>query len=209
MAHHGLRVIAGTARGLHLAVPVHARPTSDRVRESVFGSLGAVFDGASVADLYAGSGALAIEALSRGAARAVLVEQDPGAATVCKRNLVTARMAERARVQRSSVAVFLHGRPPAEAPFDLVFCDPPYATGNQEVERALEALGAPGWLAADALVVVERARSAPGLECPPGWRSVRERSYGDTLVAFLSLVDERRDGGGTAQTPDLSAHEER
>jgi 16S rRNA (guanine966-N2)-methyltransferase len=184
----GLRVIAGTAGGLSLVAPKGgaARPTTDRVKESLFGALGPdrLID-ASVLDLYAGSGALAIEALSRGAARAVLVERDHAAVTAIRRNLATTRLRGQARVQASTVATFLAGKPPAERPFDLVFLDPPYAVTPGELARVLSGLAGTGWLAEDATVVVERPSGAGTAPAPEAWKATWERAYGDTLVTVL------------------------
>ncbi len=190
----GLRVIAGTAGGLPLVAPKGgpARPTTDRVKESLFAALGPkrLLD-ASVLDLYAGSGALAIEALSRGAARAVLVERDHAAARAIRRNLATTRLRGQGRVQASTVATFLAGKPPAEQPFDLVFLDPPYGTSSGELRRVLDGLDRSGWLAAGAVVVVERPSGAGPLPSPAAWEATWERAYGDTLVtiATISTVD--------------------
>src|SRR4051794_32309683 len=118
-----LRVVAGSVGGLHLVAPKGARPTTDRVKESLFASLGDVLHGADVLDLFAGSGALAIEALSRGAARAVLVDRDRHAVEAIRANLTTTGFTDRARVHSGPVAQFLHRVAP-EAPFDLVFLDP-------------------------------------------------------------------------------------
>jgi 16S rRNA (guanine966-N2)-methyltransferase len=182
----GLRVIAGTAGGLHLRAPKggRSRPTTDRVRESLFAALDQHFGlgAASVLDLYAGSGALAIEALSRGAARAVFVDKDVAAVETIRRNLEATRLRDRGRVRRSSVASFLAGNPPAEVPFDLVLLDPPYAVTRGEIERVLESLERSGWLAAGAAVVVERAADDARPELPESWGIGWERSYGDTLV---------------------------
>src|SRR6266545_1373361 len=165
----GLRVIAGTAGGLPLVAPKGgaARPTTDRVKESVFAALGPdrLVD-ASVLDLYAGSGALAIEALSRGAARAVLVDRDRAAVTAIRRNLATTRLRGQARMQGSTVATFLAGKPPAERPFDLVFLDPPYAATPAELGRVLNGLDRSGWLAEAAAVVVERPSGAGPAPAP-------------------------------------------
>jgi 16S rRNA (guanine966-N2)-methyltransferase len=181
----GLRVIAGSAGGLHLAAPkgARSRPTTDRVRESLFASLDQHFGvaDASVLDLYAGSGALAIEALSRGATRAVLVDRDAAAVEAIRRNLATTHLRDRARVWRSTVASFLGGAC-EDAPFDLVFLDPPYATTSSEVDRVLHALAGSGWLGADAAAVVERPSTAPRPTLPGTWEVAWERSYGDTLV---------------------------
>ena len=158
----GPRVIAGEQGGLRLVAPKGARtrPTTDRVKESVFAALGdARLAGALVLDGYAGSGALAIEALSRGAARAVLVDRDPRAIDAIRRNLATTRLADRASVHRRGFGGYLQGRTP-ERPFDLVLLDPPYNLAGPELARVLEALARPGWLADGAGVVIERSAAA-------------------------------------------------
>lgn len=180
-------MIAGSARGVPLSAPDHARPTTGRVREALFSALGNL-DGASVLDLYAGSGALGIEALSRGAARGVLVDRDRAATEAIERNLATTRLDACARVVRSPVASFLRGRVPSEAPFDLVLADPPYGADDGEVSVVLDALAAPGWLTVDARVVVERASREPLPTLPAGWSAAWERRYGDTLVVVLSRL---------------------
>jgi 16S rRNA (guanine966-N2)-methyltransferase len=182
-------VIAGVAGGLALVAPKGgaARPTTDRVKESLFGALGPdrLVD-ASVLDLYAGSGALAIEALSRGAARAVLVDRDHAAVTAIRRNLATTRLRGQARVQRSTVATFLAGKPPAERPFDLVFLDPPYASSSTELSRVLSGLDGSGWLAEGTTLVVERPSGVGPAPAPEAWKATWERAYGDTLVTVLT-----------------------
>lgn len=186
-----LRVIAGTAGGLLLAAPRggKVRPTTDRVKESVFGALGADrIDGRAVLDLFAGTGTLAIESLSRGASRAVLVDRDRLAADACRRNLATTGLADRARVQCSPVVSFLGAGPPADAPFGLVFLDPPYETPVGEVARAAAALATTGWLDESASVVLERGATGDGPVWPPGWSSGWERRYGDTLVTILTAA---------------------
>jgi 16S rRNA (guanine966-N2)-methyltransferase len=187
--HRGLRVIAGSAGGLSLVAPKGdaARPTTDRVKESLFAALGPdrIVD-ASVLDLYAGSGALAIEALSRGAAGAVLVERDHAAVKAIRRNLATTRLRDRTRVQDSTVATFLGGKPPAERPFDLVFLDPPYAAATHELGRILGGLDRTGWLTEGATVVVERSPEGGPVAAPESWETTWERAYGDTLVTVLT-----------------------
>ena len=182
-------MIAGSAGGLSLVAPKGgaARPTADRVKESLFAALGPgrIVD-ASVLDLYAGSGALAIEALSRGAARAVLVERDHTGVKAVRRNLATTRLRDRARVQDSTVATFLGGKPPAERPFDLVFLDPPYAASTAELGRVLAGLDGTGWLAESATVVVERSAADAPVSAPESWETTWERGYGDTLVTVLT-----------------------
>lgn len=176
-----MRVIAGEAKGRRLATPpgLGTRPVTDRVKESLFGSLGAAVVDAVVADLYAGSGALGIEALSRGAASAVFVERDRGAAEVVAGNLEVAGFAEVARVERADVRAFVT-REPGEA-FTLVFCDPPFAVPTAEVEQVLVRL-ASGWVVEGASVVVRRRVGDGAPSLPEGWRFLREKAFGDTLV---------------------------
>jgi 16S rRNA (guanine966-N2)-methyltransferase len=178
------RIIAGEAGGRRLAVPpgIGVRPTSDRVKESLFSALGpGRLVGARVLDLYAGSGALGLEALSRGAAEAVLVERDQAAARAVRANIDDLGFGDRAALRVSSVAAFL-GAPPDD-PFDLALLDPPYDAPAVELEATLRRL-AEGWLAPDATVVVERAAGSSPLQWPAGWGSTWERCYGDTLVLF-------------------------
>jgi 16S rRNA (guanine966-N2)-methyltransferase len=183
-------VIAGDKGGLPLVAPrgERTRPTAGRVKEALFAALGPDrLVGASVLDGYAGSGSLAIEALSRGAARAVLVDRDPGAVDAIKRNLSSTRLSARARVQRRGVAAFLRDVPPPEAPFDLALLDPPYDLAPRELGTILDALTAPGWLSAGAVIVVEQASGAAPLPAPDHLEARWERVYGDTLVRILSL----------------------
>ncbi len=184
----GLRVIAGSARGRRIVAPAgtEVRPTQGRVREAMFSALDArdaILD-ANVLDLYSGTGALAIEALSRGAARAVLVESSRSALHAITQNLETLGFANRARVEARPVGTFL-AHVPSEAPFDLVCCDPPYDAGAGELDAVLAALGNGAWLADGATVVVERA-SRVAVEPPPALQICWERTFGDTLVTFLS-----------------------
>lgn len=178
------RIIAGAARGLHLDVPTRGtRPTSDRVRESLFGALESAdaIDGARVLDLYAGSGALGLEALSRGASTLDLVERARPATAIIRRNVstVTKPMPTTiARVHESAVLPFLAR---AASTWDLVFTDPPYDLGDQAMAADLAAL-AP-LLSGDAVVVVERARrSTPPDFGAAGLEPFREKVYGDTAV---------------------------
>jgi 16S rRNA (guanine(966)-N(2))-methyltransferase RsmD len=179
------RIIAGEAGGRRLAVPPGegVRPTSDRVKESIFSALGpARLVGARVLDLYAGSGALGLEALSRAAAEAVLVERDRAAARAVSANIETLGFADRAVLRVTSVAAFLGGPEPEER-FDLALLDPPYETAAEEVEAAVQRL-TETWLAPDGTIVVERAAGSSPLRWPAGWGSTWERCYGDTLVLF-------------------------
>jgi 16S rRNA (guanine966-N2)-methyltransferase len=187
-----LRVIAGSMRGRRLTVPAGdlVRPTKDIVREAMFSALdarGAIVD-ALVLDLYSGSGALAIESISRGADRAVLVEKDKVALEAISHNLEHLGIKSRARVARANVVTFLAAPPPPEAPFDLVFADPPYGTPVDAVVEMLAALLVPGWLAPEALISVERPARAE-IRPPEGLRACWERTFGDSLVFFLASDD--------------------
>jgi 16S rRNA (guanine(966)-N(2))-methyltransferase RsmD len=156
------------------------RPTTDRVRESMFNVLASRIDfaGASVLDLYAGSGALGLEAMSRGAASAVFVESDHRAAAVIDQNI--ASLGVKAAVRRGPVTAVLAGG--ADRPADLVFADPPYDVDDTEIAQMLNALVDGGWAAAGTVVIVERATSGPPLSWPDGWRSWPARRYGDTRL---------------------------
>jgi 16S rRNA (guanine966-N2)-methyltransferase len=169
-----VRVVAGTARGRRLTAPpgTATRPTSDRVRESIFNALGslAAVEGASVIDLFAGSGALGIEALSRGAARATFVDADRAALACIDHNLHVTGLVSQAEVVRSDVRAYLER---SNAQFDLALIDPPYAFDAWD-ELLLD-------LPAD-LAVVESDRA---VEPPSGWHVVREKRYGSTVVTVI------------------------
>lgn len=184
------RVIAGAAGGRRLAVPPgqSTRPTSDRAREGLFGTvlseLGTL-DGRHVLDLYAGSGAVGLEALSRGAESVTLVESDTRAAGVIKANVKTVALPG-ARVITSRAEKFLSG-PAPETPqerFGLVFADPPYAVTAGAIARILTLLSEGGWLAAEALIVVERATRSGELEWPPGYAPGKSRRYGEATFWY-------------------------
>ncbi len=177
-----LRVIAGTAGGRKLVAPKgDARPTTDRLKEALFSSLGPRVQGATVLDLYAGSGALAIEALSRGAASAVLVDSGLAAAAAIRANLETTGFGDAARVERTSVERFVTA-PIRDAPFDLVFLDPPYDLASAVVTEVLAALAAAEAITDGATIVVERPKSGQPVTLPGAWGIERERAYGDTLL---------------------------
>ena len=178
------RIIAGAAKGRRLAVPgAGTRPTSDRAREGLFNSLAATvrLDGARVLDLYAGTGALGLEALSRGARAAVLVEADRRAVEVIRRNVEAVGLPG-ATVVHAPVGRFLAGEP--DEPYDLVLLDPPYALATAGVLGDVAQLGG-GWLAHDALVVVERsARSGPLPWSEERITPAGEKRYGETLFCY-------------------------
>ena len=170
-----MRVVAGTFKGRRLVAPrgTRTRPTADRVREALFSMLGDV-GGARVLDLYAGSGALGIEALSRGADSAVFVESDARAIAAIERNL--ASIGVEATVSRQDVMRFLAG---ADGPFDLVFCDPPYDSASRLAGPLAERL--PALTAEDARIVTESDKRNP-LQLP--FPLLVERAYGDTRIAI-------------------------
>ena len=189
-----MRIVAGKYRGRAIAAPADAkvRPTSDRVRENVFNILvhgrlsegESLLDGAAVLDAFAGSGALGLEALSRGARDAVFLDDDVKALACIRRNASELGELERAVIVKADATV-----PPAPAkvrghpgPRSLVFIDPPYLSGM--AANALAALADAGWLAADALVVVELADREP-FAPPAGFALADERRYGRTRLLFL------------------------
>ena len=175
-----MRVVAGEARGRRLVAPEGSgtRPTLDRVREAMFNALGslAVIDDAEVLDLFAGSGALGIEALSRGARRAVFVERDGTARRTIARNLEVTGLADRAEIRASDALDELRRLAVGGVTVDLVLLDPPWETADGSWRSLLDAV-AP--VVPDGIVVIESDRS---IEMPPGWDSRSERRYGGTLV---------------------------
>jgi len=177
------RIVAGTAGGRRLVVPKGdtTRPTSDRVREALFGALDArgLIHGAHVLDLFCGSGALGLEAMSRGAADVVLVDAARQAVDAARKN-VAALQFPRAAVVLSSVQKFLDGR--AATPAGLVFADPPYPLGEAELAAMLSSLASRGWLGQEATVVVERSGRSPEPRWPSGLHREAVRRYGETSV---------------------------
>jgi 16S rRNA (guanine(966)-N(2))-methyltransferase RsmD len=181
------RIVAGTLGGRRLAAPPGAgtRPTSDRVREALFSSIESMvdLDGARFADLYAGSGAVGLEALSRGAGHVLLVESDPRAARTIRANLDALGAGTAAHLVTDRVAAVLDRGPEGTA-YDVVFADPPYATEDQEIAATVAALVRGGWLATDAVLVVERSTRGGPLPQVEGVTSVRSRRYGETTLWY-------------------------
>jgi 16S rRNA (guanine966-N2)-methyltransferase len=178
------RLIAGVAGGRRLKVPrVGVRPTGDRAREALFNSLGTLLEleGAAVLDLYAGSGALGLEALSRGAASVVFVESSPGVLPVLKDNLAAVGLPG-GRVIAGSVPTVVGGSPPVR--FDVVLADPPYDTPVEEVYGVLRALVDGEWLDPDAVLVVERSSRERNWEWPTPLVGLRERRYGEAVLRY-------------------------
>jgi len=182
-------VTGGRLGGRRIRVPpAGVRPTADRVREALFARLGAL-EGCRVLDLYAGSGALGIEALSRGAACAVFVERSAGVLAVLRANLGSLALDAVARVERGDARAALRRLGRAGCRFDLVLLDPPYAE-SQELERALRALVTSGILAPGAMVVAETSRR-PALPPIEGLEALDERRYGDTVIHRLTSRPQR------------------
>ncbi len=168
------------------------RPTSDRAREGLFAAVTAsrgTLDGAAVLDLFAGSGAVGLEALSRGAADVIMVESDARAARVIRANIEAVGLPGARLVTDRAQRVLARG--PDGTPRDFVFADPPYATSPLDIERLLTALVTRAWLVPGALVVVERGARSGSLSWPPGYSEDRCRRYGDAVLWY-----------GLAQGPD-------
>jgi 16S rRNA (guanine966-N2)-methyltransferase len=182
------RIIAGTAGGRRLAVPSGqgTRPTSDRAREGLFGTVTAIcgtLHGARVLDLYAGSGAVGLEALSRGAADVLLIEAGRRAIGVIRDNVAAVGLPG-ARVLAGRVELVLARGPAGEPPRDVVFADPPYAMPDAEVSAVLTTLLGAGWLAPGAVVAVERATRSGPPQWPAGYAADRARKYGEATLWY-------------------------
>lgn len=183
------RIVAGTAGGRRIEVPrTGTRPTSERVREALFSSLESTVQlgGSRVLDLYAGSGALGLEALSRGAARAVFVEADRRAAGLLRKN-VAALGLPGAEVRQAKARSALAAAP--DDPFDVVLCDPPYDVPAADLAHVLAALVEHGWTAPGTLVIVERAARDEPPDWPDPLRPLRSRTYGGTEVHRAEHAD--------------------
>lgn len=187
------RIIAGSAGGRRLAVPAGSgtRPTSDRVREALFSAVEARLElaGSWVLDLFCGSGALGLEAVSRGAKGAVLVDSGAAACRAARDNARTLGL--EARVVKSPVERAV-ARGFAEAPFGLILADPPYAYPDQSLQAVLAGLAAGGLAAAGGLVAVERAGASPEPAWPAGWGPAAVRRYGDTAVWLVDVPARER-----------------
>jgi 16S rRNA (guanine966-N2)-methyltransferase len=180
------RIIAGAAGGRRLSTPPgdSTRPTADRVREAVFSTLESTvgsWAGVRFLDLFAGSGAVGLEAVSRGAAHATLVEQHRRTAAVARDNVRTLGFSD-VEVVTARAETFVQ-RPPAQ-PYDVVFLDPPYTLGNDAVRDLLVQVVARQWLRPDAVVVVERSARDAALPWPEGIREDRSKRYGETVVWY-------------------------
>jgi 16S rRNA (guanine966-N2)-methyltransferase len=179
------RVIAGSAKGTRLIAPGEGtRPLADRVKQTLFAILEPDLAGARVLDLFAGSGAGGIEALSRGAAGAVFVERDAAAVGVIEENLRRAQLADRAIVVRADALAYLARRDPGEEPFGVVLVDPPYAETRLLEEALTRLASAPGLLGPDGWVVAKHFWRTPPPQTVGLLASVRSRRFGETALTF-------------------------
>lgn len=183
------RIIAGAAGGRRLTTAAGrtTRPTSDRTREGLFATVIAIrggLDGAAVLDLYAGSGAVGLEALSRGAADVLLVEADGRAGRVIRQNIEAVGLPGVRLITDKAERLLARGPDEGARPRDFVFADPPYALGDDELTRVLAALAGHGWLAPAALVAIERATRSGSPTWPVGYETDRSRRYGEATVWY-------------------------
>jgi 16S rRNA (guanine966-N2)-methyltransferase len=186
-----MRIVAGSAKGTRLApVPDGVRPLSDRAREGLFSSLGpGRVEGVAVLDLYAGTGAMGIEALSRGAERATFVERSSQAVVAIHRNLELAHVGAEG-VEVDDALRFLRRNDKIGAPYRLVFADPPYDLGSPELDDVLQEL-ASGWVANDdPTVVLTRGERSSMPVIPVHWAVARQLRYGDSLVNLIRPQDQ-------------------
>jgi 16S rRNA (guanine966-N2)-methyltransferase len=183
-----MRIVAGSHRGRRLETPAddRIRPTSDRIRESLFNILGHRLDGGftgkRVLDGFAGTGALGLEALSRGAASALFIERNREALALCRRNAATLGLTNQSDFR---LADLTHAGLLAGPPFDLVFLDPPYGEGL--AGKALAAIHTAGWLSATAIVAIEADRAQPEV-VPEGFSTIDSRDYGRTRIVLVGQM---------------------
>jgi 16S rRNA (guanine966-N2)-methyltransferase len=195
------RIIAGSHRGRRIAVPAGdaTRPTTDRVREALFsaiaswagtaaGDADSSLAGLAVADLYAGSGAVGLEAASRGAGHVLLVESSSRSAALIRRNVAELELSGVVDIRNDRVERVVRARPART--YDVVFVDPPYALPADDLSDILGHLLAERWLAPDALLVIERSKRDAELCWPPGVQETRRRDYGETTLIFAAVPDE-------------------
>jgi 16S rRNA (guanine966-N2)-methyltransferase len=182
------RVIAGEAGGRRLAVPDGraTRPTSDRAREGLFATIASILGpltGTRVLDLYAGSGAVGLEALSRGAEHVLLVESGARATAVIRQNIVAIGLPGATLIADRVERVLARERP-GSGRYDVAFADPPYAMADAEISRVLSLLADEGWLVPEALVIVERATRSGPVRWPDGFVPDRARKYGEATFWY-------------------------
>jgi 16S rRNA (guanine966-N2)-methyltransferase len=200
------RIIGGVARGRPIRTPPgdSTRPTADRVREALFSSLESTYGtlrGLAVLDVFAGSGAVGLEAASRGAERVTAVERNRSVSALVAAN---ARALGLEQVEVVTVAAAAIGGPGARRAFDVAYLDPPYDLANEQLSETLAGLAAAGWLAEAATVVVERSRRSPPWTWPAGFRAGRERRYGDTILWYGRWESPHRAVAGEARSDEES-----
>ena len=200
-----MRIIAGSAKGRNLATPAGVtRPTSDRTREGIFSALESEIgtcEGISFLDLYGGTGAVGLEALSRGAAQVIVIEKDVKAANVCRTNyeLVTSVVSGKFSVLRMSVDSYLDSNPDStpnsnpnstldeKSHFDVIYLDPPYEVPNSTIEKVLMKIFEKKILKPEGIAIVERSSRTTAFAWPEGFTPIKERKYGEGIVYFASF----------------------
>ncbi len=185
------RIVAGAARGRRLTVPEgdSTRPTSDRAREGLFGTLESLHGhlyGSRFLDLYAGTGAVGLEALSRGSATVTLVESGEKALAALRANIDVVALPG-TEVVAGAAEVFVEAGPGIRAPYDIVYADPPYALEAPALVAVLEGLLTDGWLAPTAVIAVERSSKGAPPQWPAGLHGLRERRYGEAMIYYATV----------------------
>lgn len=188
-----MRIIAGSAKGRNLVPPAGVtRPTSDRTREGIFSALESEIgtcSGISFLDLYGGTGAVGLEALSRGAREVVVIEKDVKAANVCRENheLIAKVVSGKFAVLRMSVDAYLELDQNKQSHFDVIYLDPPYEVPNSTIEKVLSKIIDNKILKSDGIVIVERSSRSSAFAWPEGFTPVKERKYGEGTVYFANF----------------------
>ena len=196
-----MRIIAGSAKGRNLATPAGVtRPTSDRTREGIFSALESEIgtcEGISFLDLYGGTGAVGLEALSRGAAQVIVIEKDVKAANVCRTNyeLIASVVSGKFSVLRMSVDSYLDSNPNStpsstleeKSHFDVIYLDPPYEVPNSTIEKVLMKIFEKKILKPEGIAIVERSSRTTAFAWPEGFTPIKERKYGEGTVYFASF----------------------
>ena len=180
-----MRIITGTLKGRRLVAPkgLSLRPTSDRVKESMFNILGNELKGKTILDLFAGTGNLGIEALSRGAERVTFVEKDGEAIKLIKKNLIACKMEGRADLLRKDVNQAIGYLKEKEERFDLIFMDPPYE--KRLIQRTIDRLASERIHADGSILVIEHNKREPLPGLPESWDLTQQRRIGETVLSFL------------------------
>lgn len=188
-----VRIIAGKAKGRNLLPPAGVtRPTSDRTREGIFSALESEIgtcEGITFLDLYGGTGAVALEALSRGASAVVVIEKDVKASNVCRENheLIANVVSGKFSVLRMSVDAYLEMESDKQTQFDVVYLDPPYEVPNATIEKVLTKIIDKKLLKGDGIAIVERSTRSNAFSWPAGYTPVKERKYGEGTVYFANF----------------------